>query len=191
MRVKKKEDNFRIFDKNKLDMIKINEKEYPTKVSEMTLEQWVNVSDAVRQFEKEPILQMEAVLMAIGVPQKEIEEIEISFGKELYKQLEDNAEGLELVEEIEGYKLDLSTPLNVRTSKMIDKLYECGNTTLALIAFFYRDERLTNNEHFDKAHIKHKINKLKGLNASLFVVAVGSIMEYLTGETSKLVDESK
>lgn len=172
-------------------MIKINEKEYPTKVSEMTLEQWVNVSDAVRQFEKEPILQMEAVLMAIGVPQKDIEEIEISFGKELYKQLEDNAEGLKFNEEIEGYKLDLSNPLNVKTSKMIDKLHECGNATLALIAFFYRDERLTNTEHFDKAHIKHKISKLKGLNAGLFVVAVGSIMEYLTGEASKLTDESK
>ena len=172
-------------------MIKIKDKDYPTKVGEMTLEQWVNVSDAVRQFEKEPILQMEAVLMAIGVPQKDIEEIEISFGKELYKELEDDANGLELNEVIEGYKLDLSTPLNIKTSKMIDRLHECGNTTLALIAFFYRDEILTNNEHFDKAHIKHKISKLKKLHAGLFVVAVSSIMEYLTGEASKLTNESK
>jgi hypothetical protein len=32
---------------------------------------------------------------------------------------------------------------------------------------------------------------LKKLNAGLFVVAVGEIMAYLTGEASKLTDESK
>lgn len=171
-------------------MIKINEKEYPTKISEMTLEQWVNVSDAVRQFEKEPILQMEAVLMALGVPAKDIEEVEISFSKQLYEALESNADGLELQEEVLGYKLDLSQPLNIKTSKMIDRLHEFGNPSLALLAFFYRDERLTNNEHFDKAHIKHKINQFKSMKAELFVVAVGAIMEYLTGEASKLKQEN-
>jgi hypothetical protein len=176
---------------NELDMIQINENDYPTTVQEMTLQQWVDVSDAVRIFEKEPLLQFEAVLKAIGVPDKEIDNVPLSFSTELFEAMDSNANDLELVEEVDGYKIDLSRVFTVKMGKMIDKLHDIGNPTLALIAFFYQDERLTDAEHFDKAHIKHKISKLKDLPAVNFVVAVAKIMEYLTDSASVLMKEAK
>ena len=172
-------------------MIKINGNDYPTQVNEMTLEQWVNVSDAIRTFEKEPVMQLEAVLKSLGVPQNEIDNIELSFTKELYAAMDGRSDGLELVETIDKYSINLNLPLTVKVSKMIDKLHEVGNQTIALLAFFYRDENLTDVEHFDKAHIKHKANQFKKMPASNFVVAVGAIMEYLTCEAKKMQDESK
>lgn len=172
-------------------MIKINGNDYPTQVNEMTLEQWVNVSDVIRTFEKEPVMQLEAVLKSLGVPQNDIDNIELSFTKELYAAMDGKSDGLELVETIDKYTINLNMPLTVKVSKMIDKLYEVGNQTIALLAFFYRDENLTDSEHFDKAHIKHKTNQFKKMPASNFVVAVGAIMEYLTGEAKKMQDESK
>ena len=176
---------------NELDMITINEKEYPTTIHDMTLQQWVDVSDAVRTFEKEPLLQFEAVLKAIGVPDKEIDNVPLSFSTELFDAMDSNGENLELVEEVNGYRIDLSRVFTVKMGKMIDKLHDIGNPTLALIAFFYQDEKLTDAEHFDKAHIKHKISKLKDLPAANFVVAVAKIMEYLTNSANVLMKEVK
>jgi hypothetical protein len=172
-------------------MIQINGKEYPTTVQEMTLQQWVDVSDAVRTYEKEPLLQFEAVLKAIGVPDKEIDNVPLSFSTELFDAMDSNGDNLELIEEVEGYKISLDRVFTVKMGKMIDRLYDIGNPTLALIAFFYQDSKLTDNEHFDKAHIKHKISKLKDLPASNFVVAVAKIMEYLTDSANVLMKEAK
>ena len=171
-------------------MIKINEKEYPVKVSEMTLEQWANVSNAIQVFKDDALLQFEAVLKALGVPEKECDTLPISFMNELYPQLEDVADDYELVETIDRYTLTLPEVFTVKEAKMIDRLaVEFGNHTVALLAFFYRDSSLTLTEHTDKAHIKHKMQVFKSMPAKDFVYSVGAIMEYLTKEIKSLQNE--
>ena len=171
-------------------MIKINEKEYPVKVSEMTLEQWTNVSNAIQVFKDDALLQFEAVLKALGVPEKECDTLPISFMNELYPQLEDVADDYELTETIDRYTLTLPDVFTVKEAKMIDRLaVEFGNHTVALLAFFYRDQSLTLTEHTDKAHIKHKMQLFKPMPAKDFVYAVGAIMEYLTKEIKSLQSE--
>lgn len=173
-------------------MIKINEKDYPTKVSEMTLQQWSDVSNAVRIYEKDALLQFEAVLKALGVPDKEIDNIPLSMMPELYKSLEDDGNGFELVETIDNYEFTTPEQMTVKEGKMIDRLaVEFGNPTIALVAFFYRNPNLTINEHLDKAHIKHKMSQFKDMPAERFVVAMGKIMEYLTNQAQALSGEGK
>ena len=79
-------------------MIKINGNDYPVKVSEMTLEQWANVSNAIQVFKDDALLQFEAVLKSIGVPEKECDLVPISFMKELYEQMDDDGNEFELIE---------------------------------------------------------------------------------------------
>ena len=173
-------------------MIKINGNDYPVKVSEMTLEQWANVSNAIQVFKDDALLQFEAVLKSIGVPEKECDLVPISFMKELYEQMDDDGNEFELIEKIDRYTLTLPEVFTVKEAKMIDRLaVEFGNHTVALLAFFYRDEKLTLVEHTDKSHIKHKMNVFKPMPAKNFVYAVGSIMEYLTKEIKNIQDESK
>lgn len=173
-------------------MIKINGNDYPVKVSEMTLEQWANVSNAIQVFKDDALLQFEAVLKSIGVPEKECDLVPISFMKELYEQMDDDGNEFELIEKIDRYTLTLPEVFTVKEAKMIDRLaVEFGNHTVALLAFFYRDEKLTLVEHTDKNHIKHKMQVFKPMDAKNFVYAVGSIMEYLTKEIKNIQDESK
>ncbi len=167
-------------------MISINGNEYPTRVEEMTLGQWAEVSKIIQVFSKEPLLQFEGILRAIGVPDKEIDTVEIARFKDLQDSMVSNAENFELVEEIDRYKLDLSKPLNLKTSKKIDRIANLGNETVALLAFFYRDENLTDAEHFADAHIKHKMKQFESMQAVNFVVAIGAITEYLVNETKLL-----
>lgn len=173
-------------------MIKINGNDYPVKVSEMTLDQWANVSNAIQVFKDDSLLQFEAVLKALGVPEKECDTLPISFMKELYEQMDDDGSEFELIEKIDRYTLTLPEVFTVKEAKMIDRLaVEFGNHTVALLAFFYRDEKLTLVEHTDKNHIKHKMQIFKPMEAKIFVYAVGSIMEYLTKEIKNIQDESK
>lgn len=163
-------------------MITIENVDYPTKISELTLEQWAKVSFAIHSFESKPIEQLEAVLTAIGVPSKVVDNIELEFGKELSQALISEADGLEIVEEVAGYKLELPEKVTIKMSKFIDVICKKFEPTLALIAFCYRDQRVSDNEHYDVNHIKHKISVLGKEMAVNFVVSAAEITSKLTGQ---------
>lgn len=173
-------------------MITIQGVAYPIKPSEMTLKQWTDVSFLIQKFEKEPIMQLEGVLKSIGVPSEVIDNVELSMSKELSAEMVEDASEYQLHDEVDGYKLNLDLPLNIKLSKKIDHIGSTfENPTVAVLAFFYRDENLTDAEHYADAHIKHKMKKFKNLPADKFIVATGLIMEFLTKKTTELVDESK
>lgn len=173
-------------------MITIQGVDYPIKPSEMTLKQWTDVSFLIQKFEKEPIMQLEGVLKSIGVPSEVIDTVELSMSKELSSEMVEDASEYQLHDEVDGYKLTLDLPLNIKLSKKIDHIGRTfENPTVAILAFFYRDEKLTDAEHYADAHIKHKMKKFEKLPASKFIVATGLIMEFLTKKTTELVDESK
>lgn len=174
-------------------MITIQGVDYPIKPSEMTLKQWTDVSFLIQKFEKEPIMQLEGVLKSIGVPGEVIDTVELSMSKELSAEMVEDASEYQLHDEVDGYKLNLDLPLNIKLSKKIDHIGKnfFDNPTVAVLAFFYRDENLTDAEHYEDAHIKHKMKKFKNMPAKTFIVATGLIMEFLTMKTTELVDESK
>lgn len=173
-------------------MITIQGVDYPIKPSEMTLKQWTDVSFLIQKFEKEPIMQLEGVLKSIGVPSEVIDTVELSMSKELSAEMVEDASEYQLHDEVEGYKLKLDLPLNIKLSKKIDHIGKTfDNPTVAVLAFFYRDENLTDAEHYADAHIKLKVKKFENMPAKTFIVATGLIMEFLTKKTTELVDESK
>ena len=173
-------------------MITIQGVDYPIKPSEMSLKQWTDVSFLIQKFEKEPIMQLEGVLKSIGVPSEVIDTVELSMSKELSAEMVEDASAYTLHDEVDGYKLNLDLPLNIKLSKKIDHIGKTfDNPTVAVFAFFYRDENLTDAEHYADAHIKLKVKKFEKMPAKTFIVAVGLIMEFLTKKTTELVDESK
>lgn len=172
-------------------MITIKGHDYPTRVEEMTLKQWSDVSGIIQNGNISGIEKLEALLTAIGVPQKDIDDLPIDFSDKLAEAMKPSNEEFELVDHIGHYSLNLDRELTVKLAKFISKVNEQGLGIAGLVAVFYEDERVTTTEHYDLSHVKHKARIFDHMSAKDFVVSVAKITEFLAVKTKKTLDESK
>lgn len=172
-------------------MITIKGHDYPTRVEEMTLKQWSDVSGIVHNGNLSGIEKLESLLKSIGVPQGDIDELPIDFSTELASAMKPSEMEFELVDKIGHYSLNLDMELSVKLVKFIGKVNELGIGMAGLVAIFYEDERVTTTEHYDIAHVKHKAKIFSDMEAHNFVVSIAKITEFLAVKTKETINESK
>lgn len=86
----------------------------------------------------------------------------------------------ELLEEIEiGGRMYKLVPFNVRVGKLMEKYSKefADELPIFIAAIRYQDQSLTQNEHNDKAHIRHKMNLFSDEIATPYVVAYINTMK--------------
>ena len=172
-------------------MITIKGHDYPTRVEEMTLKQWSYVSGIVQNGNISGLEKFENLLLTIGVPQGDIDELPLDFSSKLAEAMKSSGEEFELVDKIGHYSLNLDRELSVKLAKFVSKVNELGLGMAGLLAIFYEDERVTTTEHYDIAHVKHKAKIFSDMEARNFVVSIAKITEFLAVKTKETINESK
>ena len=169
-------------------MIKLFGKEIPSKMDELTLEQFQKISAIHNSDEYDTLEKHCKVFEYLGITEDEMDvdfEVFLENVKEFNK---DNFTKKDTVEEIEleGYTYKAEMKLSVKDSRIVEKIVKKDNKEYIsdIMALMFKRTDLTNAEHYDPAHLKHKAKLFSKLKADISI-------PYLTFVTNKITTHAQ
>ena len=164
-------------------MIELFGKEIPSKMEELTLEQFQKISAIHNNDEFDTLEKHCKVFEYLGITE---DEMDVEFDEFLANVKEfnkDNYTKKDPVEEIEieGYTYRAEMRLSVKDSRIVEKIVKKENQEYIadIMALMFKRTDLTNAEHYDPAHLKHKAKLFSKLKADISI-------PYLTFVTFKI-----
>ena len=169
-------------------MIELFGKEIPSKMDELTLEQFEKIS-AIHNSEEYDILEKHCkVFEYLGITE---DEMDVDFDVFLANVKEFNLNSYtkkDPVEEIEleGYIYKAEMKLSVKDSRIVEKIVKKDNKYYVsdIMALMFKRTDLSNTEHYDPAHLKHKAKLFSKLKADISI-------PYLTFVTEKITNHAQ
>jgi hypothetical protein len=169
-------------------MINIFGKEIPSKMEELTLEQFQKISAIHNNEEYDTLEKHCKVFEYLGVTDEEMDvefDVFLANVKEFNK---DNYTKKDPVEEIEidGYTYKAEMKLSVKDSRIVEKIIKKDNKYYIsdIMALMFKRTDLSNTEHYDPAHLKHKAKLFSKLKADIAI-------PYLTFVTFKITNHAE
>ena len=169
-------------------MIKLFGKEIPSKMDELTLEQFQKISAIHNNEEYDTLEKHCKVFEYLGITE---DEMDVDFDLFLANVKEfnnNNYEKKDPVEEIEidGYTYKAEMKLSVKDSRIVEKIVKKDNKEYIsdIMALMFKRTDLSNTEHYDPAHLKHKAKLFSKLKADISI-------PYLTFVTYKITNHAE
>jgi len=169
-------------------MIELFGKEIPSKMDELTLEQFQKISAIHNDEEYDTLEKHCKVFEYLGITEDEMDvefDVFLANVKEFNK---DNYTKKDPVEEIEidGYTYKAEMKLSVKDSRIVEKIVKKDNKYYIsdIMALMFKRTDLSNNEHYDPAHLKHKAKLFSKLKADIAI-------PYLTFVTFKITNHAE
>ena len=169
-------------------MIELFGKEIPSKMDELTLEQFQKISAIHNDEEYDTLEKHCKVFEYLGITEDEMDvefDVFLANVKEFNK---DNYTKKDTVEEIEidGYTYRAEMKLSVKDSRIVEKIVKKDNKEYIsdIMALMFKRTDLSNNEHYDPAHLKHKAKLFSKLKADIAI-------PYLTFVTFKITNHAE
>ena len=169
-------------------MIELFGKEIPSKMDELTLEQFQKISAIHNDEEYDTLEKHCKVFEYLGITEDEMDvefDVFLANVKEFNK---DNYTKKDPVEEIEidGYTYKAEMKLSVKDSRIVEKIVKKDNKEYIsdIMALMFKRTDLSNNEHYDPAHLKHKAKLFSKLKADIAI-------PYLTFVTFKITNHAE
>ena len=178
-------------------MIKLGTKELPNLSSELTVKQFSKVNEILAQ-QIEPIEKWYQIFESLGAIESEIDDMDFNQFKEVIKEF-NTAENkdTEIVQtlEIDGYTykaFETEFKISIKDLKKIEKaVAEKPYHYIAdMLAVVYKRTDLTNAEHYENAHIKHKAKLFSELKANIALPIVWHVAKKLTETVENLENDS-
>lgn len=164
-------------------MVIILGKEVPNQLSELTVQQFEEVTTIHARQDIDAIEKHIEVFALLGVPESEWDDVSIEEFKEYVKQFNDLSGKPEMQQSFEhdGYTytaFDEVFKLSVRDTKHIEKVMSSKHKgyIAELLAILFKRTDLTKTEHYTEAHIKLKAKIIRELKAELampYLVEIG------------------
>jgi len=169
-------------------MINIFGKEIPSKMDELTLEQFQKISAIHNNEEFDTLEKHCKVFEYLGVTEEEMD-VDFDLFLENVKLFnKDNYTKKDTVEEIEleGYTYKAEMKLSVKDSRIVEKIVKKDNKEYIsdIMALMFKRTDLSNTEHYDSAHLKHKAKLFSKLKADISI-------PYLTFVTYKITNHAE
>jgi len=169
-------------------MIKLFGKEIPSKMDELTLEQFQKISAIHNNEEYDTLEKHCKVFEYLGITE---EDMDVDFDLFLanVKAFNDNnytkADPVEEIE-LEGYTYRAEMKLSVKDSRIVEKIVKKDNKYYIsdIMALMFKRTDLSNTEHYDPAHLKHKAKLFSKLKADIAI-------PYLTFVTYKITNHAE
>jgi len=164
-------------------MINLFGKEIPSKMDELTLEQFQKIS-AIHNSDKYDTLEKHCkVFEYLGITEDEMDvdfDLFLANVKEFNKDNYDKKDPVEEIE-IDGYTYRAEMKLSVKDSRIVEKIVKKDNKEYIsdIMALMFKRTDLSNTEHYDPAHLKHKAKLFSKLKADISI-------PYLTFVTYKI-----
>lgn len=169
-------------------MIELFGKEIPSKMDELTLEQFQKISAIHNNEEYDTLEKHCKVFEYLGITE---DEMDVDFDLFLANVKEFNNNNYthkDTVEEIEleGYTYKAEMKLSVKDSRIVEKIVKKDNKEYIsdIMALMFKRTDLTNTEHYDPAHLKHKAKLFSKLKADISI-------PYLTFVTNKITSHAQ
>ena len=169
-------------------MIELFGKEIPSKMDELTVEQFQKISAIHNNDEYDTLEKHCKVFEYLGITEEEMDvdfEVFLENVKEFNK---DNFTKKDTVEEIEleGYTYKADMKLSVKDSRIVEKIIKKDNKEYIsdIMALMFKRTDLSNTEHYDPAHLKHKAKLFSKLKADISI-------PYITFVTYKITNHAE
>jgi hypothetical protein len=178
-------------------MVTIGKNEIPNKSTELSVKQFSKVNEILRS-ENEPIEKWYQIFTYLGADESDINDLEFDEFKEVVRLFNDSeSKDLEIQRtiEIDGYTYEAykeDFKVSVKDLKAIEKLIAKNpNSYIAeMVAVLYKRTDLTEKEHYEPAHIKHKTTLFADQKASFALPIIWHVAKKMTNEIEKVDDES-
>ena len=169
-------------------MINIFGKEIPSKMDELTLEQFQKISAIHNNDEYDTLEKHCKVFEYLGITEDEMDVDFDLFLENVRLFNKDNYTKKDTVEEIEieGYTYRAEMKLSVKDSRIVEKIVKKDNKEYIsdIMALMFKRTDLSNTEHYDPAHLKHKSKLFSKLKADISI-------PYLTFVTYKITNHAE
>lgn len=179
-------------------MIKLGKQEIPNVINELTIEQFEKVSEFTNNQELDAFEKWVSVFTYLGADEDEVNEMDFSEFKDKVKEFNTVTYKASTKKkrtiEIEGFKYisyDKKFKLSVRDIKHIEKIIKKDPTRYVskMLAVIFKREDLDIQEHYSDAHIKHKANLFKSLNAEIALPFMAYVADKLKDTAKQLTNE--
>ena len=169
-------------------MIELFGKEIPSKMEELTLEQFQKISAIHNSDEYDTLEKHCKVFEYLGITEDEMDVDFDLFLENVRLFNKDNYTKKDAIEEIEieGYTYRAEMKLSVKDSRIVEKIVKKDNKEYIsdIMALMFKRTDLSNNEHYDSAHLKHKAKLFSKLKADIAI-------PYLTFVTHKITSHAE
>ena len=169
-------------------MIKLFGKEIPSKMDELTLEQFQKISAIHNNDEYDTLEKHCKVFEYLGITEEEMDvdfDLFLANVKEFNNNNYDKKDPVEEIE-IDGYIYRAEMKLSVKDSRIVEKIVKKDNKEYIsdIMALMFKRTDLSNTEHYDPAHLKHKGKLFSKLKADISI-------PYLTFVTHKITSHAE
>ena len=169
-------------------MIELFGKEIPSKMDELTLEQFQKISAIHNNEEYDTLEKHCKVFEYLGITEDEMDvdfDLFLANVKEFNNNNYTKTDTVEEIE-IEGYIYKAEMKLSVKDSRIVEKIVKKDNKEYIsdIMALMFKRTDLSNTEHYDPAHLKHKAKLFSKLKADISI-------PYLTFVTNKLTSHAE
>ena len=169
-------------------MIELFGKEIPSKMNELTLEQFQKISAIHNNEEYDTLEKHCKVFEYLGITEDEMDvdfDLFLANVKEFNNNNYDKKDPVEEIE-IDGYTYKAEMKLSVKDSRIVEKIVKKDNKEYIsdIMALMFKRTDLSNTEHYDPAHLKHKAKLFSKLKADISI-------PYLTFVTYKITNHAE
>jgi hypothetical protein len=175
-------------------MIKLFGKEIPSKMDELTLEQFQKISAIHNNDEYDTLEKHCKVFEYLGITEEEMDvdfDLFLANVKEFNNNNYDKKDPVEEIE-IDGYTYKAEMKLSVKDSRIVEKIVKKDNKEYIsdIMALMFKRTDLSNTEHYDPAHLKHKAKLFSKLKADISIPYLTFVTYKITNHAESQIAES-
>jgi hypothetical protein len=174
-------------------MIKILDKEIPNLITELTVEQFEQITDLGSDSNLDPIEKHLKIFEYLGIPEKDFNDMEVEDFIKIVQEFNSHPHleypTIDTLEH-EGYTYKAEMKMTVRDTKLIEKysLAKEKGYVSKILAVFFKREDLGPVEHYTDAHLKHKAKFLAKQPAGLAIPYITFISEKIKQQAPKQLE---
>jgi len=174
-------------------MIEVLGRQIANKMNEINIEEFEKISAIHNDKELDNIEKQIKVFEVVGIEEDEWDDF--NYFVEKTKEFNtDNYEKKEPIGEIEidGYTYKAELKLSVKDTKLIEKMIvkENKHSVSEIMALMFKRTDLSNVEHYDSAHLKHKAKLFRLQPAEIAIPYITFVTETISNHAKKQASES-
>lgn len=174
-------------------MIEVLGRQIANKMNEINIEEFEKISAIHNDKELDNIEKQIKVFEVVGIEEEEWDDF--NYFVEKTKEFNtDNYEKKDPIGEIEidGYTYKAELKLSVKDTKLIEKMIvkENKHSVSEIMALMFKRTDLSNVEHYDSAHLKHKAKLFRLQPAEIAIPYITFVTETISNHAKKQASES-
>lgn len=174
-------------------MIEVFGRNIANKMNEITIDEFEKISAIHNNKELDNIEKQIKVFEIVGVEEDEWDDFKY-FVEKTKEFNTDNYDKKDPISEIEidGFTYKAEFKLSVKDTKLIEKMIvkENKHSVSDIMALMFKRTDLSNAEHYDSAHLKHKAKLFRTQPAEIAIPYITFVTETISSHAEKQASES-